>query len=302
MIIERDVTRDELARFDAERDREAHERGTTRPDALEIGVVAREADLYLGCAVAHVHVHSGGHVRWAYLAELFLEESHRRRGLGRAMLEAIEQRVAAQGVRMIWTRTAEYEAPAFYRRLGYTSPHTFPHWYPSGHGNVLFRKTLEHPAAPRAFEDRTVTLHDRMPTPAELTRTAEGFVEHGRAFGNPRETSERIGFVATQDGTLVGYVSGLVRRAEGLGIGRWCTLTDFWVSTASRDAGIGSALLDAMHTRLRALGVGSVELWTPSFQGVAFMLEHRYTVCTELEGWYPGGHGRIALCADLDPL
>ena len=73
---------------------------------------------------------------WFYLAELFLEEAYRRQGLGAEILKKLEEKAAALGVESIYTWTAGYEAPGFYKRQGYEVFCETKSWYLSGHSRV----------------------------------------------------------------------------------------------------------------------------------------------------------------------
>ena len=299
-VLQRDVTAAELCRFAAARAQEASRHGSALPRASRVGAVALDGGAFVGCALAELYRVDGRPPRWAYLAELFVEAPYRTRGLGRGLLSAVEGAAAQAGARHIWTRTAEYEAPGFYARHGYRVTHTLQSWYPSGHGNVVLRKPLAAAAVGTDAAPEGVEVVARLPSDAELARTAEGFVEHGESFGNPPECSERIGFVAVEGEALLGFVSGLVRHVEGAP-GLWCTLTDLFVARPARGQGVGSTLLDAMHEALRRTGVERVETWAPGFHAIAFMHERGYETRTTLEDWYPGGVARLALTARLRP-
>ena len=56
---------------------------------------------------------------YAYLADVFVLEPHRGRGLGRWLLEQVLAHPDLQGVRGIWLRTRD---PAFYTPLGFAAP------------------------------------------------------------------------------------------------------------------------------------------------------------------------------------
>lgn len=297
-IVARDVTAAELGHFARERDAQARRHGTQLPRLTRVGVVAHEGEDYVGAAVAELFSDEGARPRWGYLAELFVEAPHRKQGIGRTLLLAVEHRAALAGAQNVWTRTAGYEAPGFYLRHGYRVTHTLAGWYPSGHGNVALRKSIAGSDAALFTPVAGIELAVRLPTEAELARTADGFVEHGEAFGNPPENSERVGFVAMRGLEMTGFVSALIRRTRGRA-GRWSTLTDLFVTPEQRRRGVGTALLEAMHDELRALGIDAVETWAPGFAPLAFMHEHGYETRTELEGWYRGGVSRVALTAAL---
>lgn len=50
---------------------------------------------------------------------LFVEEAHRGCGLGRKLLEHVETAAREQGIRRILLNTYSFQAPDFYRRMGY---------------------------------------------------------------------------------------------------------------------------------------------------------------------------------------
>ncbi|MCL6609761.1 MAG: GNAT family N-acetyltransferase [Geminicoccaceae bacterium] len=74
----------------------------------------------------------------------------RGRGLGRALLEAAEARIAALGGRRVYveTSTTERYAPtrAFYRACGYRLEAVLPDFYAPGDGKAFFVKDLGWPA------------------------------------------------------------------------------------------------------------------------------------------------------------
>jgi GNAT superfamily N-acetyltransferase len=80
----------------------------------------------------------GGYARVDYL---WVEESKRSRGLGRALLMAAEQEAARRGCATIVLDTHSFQAPEFYRRLRYTQVgETLD--TPVGHTQVLFQKRI----------------------------------------------------------------------------------------------------------------------------------------------------------------
>lgn len=56
---------------------------------------------------------------WIYLDLLWVEESHRGRGIGRAMVEATELLGRRRGCSLMTVDTASFQAPDFYRKLGF---------------------------------------------------------------------------------------------------------------------------------------------------------------------------------------
>lgn len=75
--------------------------------------VRDEAGLVVGGAVGR---------RWGRLSELqqlWVDPRHRGAGLGAALLAAFEQRATSHGCDVCFLETLSFQAPEFYRRLGY---------------------------------------------------------------------------------------------------------------------------------------------------------------------------------------
>lgn len=64
-----------------------------------------------------VSVSVGG--RFASIEELYVKPEDRRRGVGRALLEAAEKRFASRDISYVEVQSVEEEAVAFYRASGY---------------------------------------------------------------------------------------------------------------------------------------------------------------------------------------
>lgn len=56
---------------------------------------------------------------WIYLDILWVEETHRGRGIGKALLEASEMLGRRRGCSLMTVDTASFQVPEFYRKLGF---------------------------------------------------------------------------------------------------------------------------------------------------------------------------------------
>jgi len=54
-----------------------------------------------------------------YVSTLFVDENHRKKGLGRKIMEDIEEKAKALGANMIRLDTFNWQGPEFYKKLGY---------------------------------------------------------------------------------------------------------------------------------------------------------------------------------------
>lgn len=78
--------------------------------------VARYEGTAIGCGALVIHGEGQGELK-----RMFVDESARGRGAGRALLQAIESTAATEGIELIQLETGPYntEALGLYRRLGF---------------------------------------------------------------------------------------------------------------------------------------------------------------------------------------
>jgi len=92
-----------------------------------------------GRIIAGVTGHTwGGTCQVTYL---WVEESRRRLGLGRALLNAVEAEARRRNCTQVILLTHSFQAPGFYERLGYLHQATISN-YPIGHAQLLYVKRL----------------------------------------------------------------------------------------------------------------------------------------------------------------
>jgi GNAT superfamily N-acetyltransferase len=97
----------------AKRLREAVEAG-----GLEV-LAARAEERVVGVAVLAYRLSVSAAGTFASIEELYVRPGARRRGVGRALLEAVREQCAARGVSYVEAQVEDEEAAAFYAALGY---------------------------------------------------------------------------------------------------------------------------------------------------------------------------------------
>ncbi|TGN37470.1 N-acetyltransferase [Paracoccus liaowanqingii] len=76
---------------------------------------AREGGLYLGGLSARFSLD----LRWVFIELLAVAEEGRGKGIGGKLMARIEEESILRGMEGIWLDTFSFQAPEFYKRLGY---------------------------------------------------------------------------------------------------------------------------------------------------------------------------------------
>jgi ribosomal protein S18 acetylase RimI-like enzyme len=79
--------------------------------------------------------------KWMHVHWLWIDESHRRTGIGRSLLEAAEKEAQQRGCVHVSVDTFEFQARGFYEKQGY-NVYGVQEDYPAGHRKFLLRKTF----------------------------------------------------------------------------------------------------------------------------------------------------------------
>jgi GNAT superfamily N-acetyltransferase len=80
---------------------------------------------------------------WLFTQLLVVPEQSRGQGLGRQLLLLAEAEAVKRGCHAAWLDTFEFQAKAFYERIGYSCFATLPD-YPKGSSRYFMRKELGH--------------------------------------------------------------------------------------------------------------------------------------------------------------
>ena|SRR6476646_1993133 len=105
-------------------------------DGRTLGVFLRDD---LGSIVAGAAGHTWGET--CELRQVWVAASERGRGLGRRLIAEAEAEAVRRGCRQLVLSTHSFQAPEFYRRLGFDIVAELSD-YPRGHSHLVLRKRL----------------------------------------------------------------------------------------------------------------------------------------------------------------
>ncbi|HYS16392.1 MAG TPA: GNAT family N-acetyltransferase [Candidatus Binatia bacterium] len=133
--VEDDPRREDVALLDA-RLYEFNAAASGVADGRSLAIFVREAD---GTIAAGLHGWTWGGT--GFVQAIWVRENLRGRGLGSRLLVAAETEALRRGCHQMHLDTLSYQAPAFYRRLGYEVIGELPGW-PGNDTRIFLRKTL----------------------------------------------------------------------------------------------------------------------------------------------------------------
>jgi GNAT superfamily N-acetyltransferase len=99
------------------------------------GIFVREGE---GAIKAGLIGHS--YAGWLFVNLLWVHADLRRSGIGRGLLAEAERRGLRLGCHSVWLDTFSFQAPEFYRKLGYREFARLD--YPPDHQRIFFKKPL----------------------------------------------------------------------------------------------------------------------------------------------------------------
>jgi len=95
-----------------------------------------------GCSSGLAYKHGEKYSPWFYLTDLIVFPEYRKQGYGAQLLTLLEKHVIAKNIKHIWTWTAGYEAPGFYKKQGYEIFMSMEEWYSDGSPRIGLKKIL----------------------------------------------------------------------------------------------------------------------------------------------------------------
>ncbi len=100
------------------------------------GLFATEQGKIIGSAVGKIYL------RWLHIDLFWVDEAHRRKGVGKSLMYKIEKYAVEAGLKGIEVWTQSWQAPEFYRSMDYEEFAVLPDYAP-GRKRHAFRRTIK---------------------------------------------------------------------------------------------------------------------------------------------------------------
>ena len=254
-ILEREITPAELDRTRNGFDEHTVENGAQVQSHQRFTFAAQDCDKFVGCVSGIAHKNGDWFNGWCYITDLFLEKEYRKQGLGAQLLQTLEKTLSEHGIYNIFTWTAGYEAPGFYKKQGYTVFAELENWYSTGYSQIGLRKIMTKPnLLPPGFTLRNAAWTD-LEAVADLIRAvceADGDPDDAVPASELKSEWEAnfnldsdVWVVTDPSGKVVGYEEFYAHPGHASLQG------DGYVHPQFNKMGIGTALLRALDQRAR---------------------------------------------------
>lgn len=225
--------------------------------------------------------------RWLLLDILVLPEPMRGAGLGRRIVAAAEREALRRGCIGVWLGSYSFQAPGFYRRLGYREFGALD--FPTGHSGIFLQKT-DGLGADDPGDGLEIT---ETPTAAEAAALEAAISAYNFPFAGERD---RRHFGLIVRGPASGAVTGGLWAKPEWGL---LFIETLILPEPLRGAGLGTRLLREAEGIARSRGYTGVFLDTFTFQARPFYERLGYAVFTIINE-YPPGHRRFLMARALD--
>ena len=224
--------------------------------------------------------------RWktAYLDTLWVDEKHRRKGLGSALLFSAEKTARQSACRTMYLFTFDFQARPFYEKNGYTLCGTLGD-FPKGHETYFLMKRLDRPSEGNVHKEDTSAPLGILPGDDKDA----GFIGDRLGEYNASRVPRTHEYVPVSRKLLDGNGSMIAAIFSGVGTRSQFEIDMIWVDEPYRNQGIGSGLL--AEAELEAKGHGAYLAFTAVLYDwqADFFRKNGYTAAFSLEDC-PEGH------------
>lgn len=134
---DRDISKEELDRIYEDFKKIEKQDGVPEANSKRYQFIAEEDGEVIG------YVSGLTNHKWFTLTDLWVDENHRRKGLGAQLLKMIEEKVKSIGIEHVYTWTSGFNNPKFYEKQGYKAFTVLEDFFEvKGYHHIGYRKEL----------------------------------------------------------------------------------------------------------------------------------------------------------------
>lgn len=246
---------------------------------LDADVARQEIAIFVRNAAGEIigGIYGGYSGSWMFIDTLWLHESLRGQGYGTKLIRAIEQAVAARGIHRTILGTSSFQAPEFYKKLGYSVVFLLEKLIRDADSYMMARRDIA------LIPDFKTELVVECPPNAEdvkfLNTALQAYNDSKIGAFNPTPI-----FVTLRDaaGVLVGgALGGVLEKAS--------QVSCVWVDEALRGQGYGTRLLQTLLQSVSGQGARVMIGPAVGEQQAAFARRVGFQTPLQIED-YPAGY------------
>lgn len=246
-----------------------------------LGIFIRDAD---GEIVGGLHGGYSG--SWLFIDTVWLHERLRGQGYGARLMQTIEQHVAGAGVRQVALGTNTFQAPGFYRKLGYETLVVLENLISSNALYIMAKRGL----TPRADCAPAFSV-EAPPADEDIKRLNDHLNAYNQSKVGRFQPQPLLLTLNDANGEMVGgLLAGTVEK--------YCQIRYLWVDDGLAEQGEDVRLLTALHTLLLERGISGVVGIIPGEARCNSCKKAGYRVLSQLDN-YPAGHTTYFMMHDI---
>ncbi|KAB2857349.1 MAG: GNAT family N-acetyltransferase [Anaerolineae bacterium] len=187
---------------------------------------------------------------WLYIDTLWLDESLRGKGYGVRLMNVIEQAAVQRGVQKAFLGTATFQAPAFYKKLGYQVVGEMPMATTAYHQFLMARQPLTPYDVPAETEIQLAAP----PSEGDLDRLGEHLRDYNNRYIALNQSLFGAAFLKDESGKICGGITGYRVFESALFLGA------IWMDEPMRGQGYETGLITTYEQAAMQNGILSAAI------------------------------------------
>ena len=220
----------------------------------------------------------------AYLDLLWVDERCRGRGMGAALVRAVEGEARERNCPLIYLATHDFQGKPFYEKQGYKLCGTNENW-PKGHCNHIMMKRLDSEPQQSGAADGMERFEIQAGNEADADFIDEKLGEYNSAFTPPEDPDKEIPLSRKITDAAGKLIAGIWAELD---VWETAQIEGLWVEEPYRRQGFGSFLLRSVEQEAKEKGA-YLALANGCDWSAGIFFANGYVACSTVEDM-PKGH------------